>query len=148
LTGARSSHARADLTYLGFDYGTSGIGVAVGQSLTCTARDLDAVRAKGSKPDWERISKHVEDWKPAAFVVGLPLDGSGGETEMSRRARRFGQTLADRYNLPVYWINEYLSSETARQVLRENRTRNARAYKDRFAARVILESFLNEHHRS
>ena len=42
-------------TYLGFDYGTKRIGIAVGQSLTRTARDLDTLRNRRSDPDWDRI---------------------------------------------------------------------------------------------
>lgn len=134
----------ASLTYLGFDHGTRKIGIAVGQTLTCTAEDLDTVRIRGKTPDWERISRHVADWSPAALVVGLPLDSSGGETTMSRHARQFGQSLSDRYNLDVHWINEFLSSEAARQALSTRGKRNSPALKDQVAARLILETFLNE----
>lgn len=134
----------ASLTYLGFDHGTQKIGIAVGQTLTCTAQDLDTVRIRGKTPDWERISRHVADWSPAALVVGLPLDSNGGETTMSRHARQFGQSLSDRYNLDVHWINEFLSSEAARQALSTRGKRNSPALKDQVAARLILETFLNE----
>ena len=135
----------ANLTYLGFDHGTRNIGIAVGQTLTRTAQDLDTVVRKGSVPDWDRISRHVANWKPDAFVVGLPLDSRGGETAMSLEARRFGQSLVDRYNLEVHWVNEFLSSEAARDLLSRQGRRDARALKDQVAARLILETFLNEH---
>lgn len=135
---------RPTLTYLGFDYGLRRIGIAVGQTLTGTARDLDTVKVKGSAPNWNRISELVDAWQPVALVVGLPLNSRGEETGMSRSARKFGQTLADRYNLTVHWVNEYLTSESARQLLS---VKNARIYadkKDQIAASLILESFLNE----
>jgi len=131
-------------TYLGFDLGTRKIGIAVGQTLTRTARDLDTVRVRGSIPDWERISEHVAAWEPAAFIVGLPLDSRGRETDMSRRAKRFGQSLYDRYNLEVHWVNEFLSSDAARQALSARDRRNTQSLKDQVAARLILETFLNE----
>lgn len=146
LTGTGSGRRHSNLTYLGFDYGAKKIGIAVGQALTRTARELDTVRVKGSSPDWRRISEHVEVWRPAAFVVGLPLDTRGDETNMSRLARRFGQTLANRYNLTVYWVNEFLSTEAARQALSAQDRRSAVAIKDQVAARLILETFLNEQH--
>lgn len=129
-------------TFLGFDYGSRKIGVAVGQSLTGTARDLDTVRVKGSVPDWNSISSHVDTWQPSAFVVGIPLSREGQETAMSGRARKFGQTLSGRYNLPVHWVNEYLTSEAARALM--PRSTDAPRKKDQIAARLILESFLRE----
>jgi len=134
------------LTYLGFDYGTRKIGIAVGQTVTRTARDLDTVRVKGPIPDWERISEHVSTWEPAAFVVGLSLDSQGQETVMSKRTRQFGQSLSDRSNLEVHWVNEFLSSDAARQALAARDRRNALSFKDQVAARLILETFLNEQH--
>ncbi len=133
---------RTPQTYLGFDYGLRRIGIAVGQTLTGTAKDLDTIKVKESSPDWTRISELVDTWKPAAFVVGLPLNSRGEETGMSRCARKFGHTLADRYKLTVHWVNEYLTSESARQLLS---AKNARIYadkKDQIAASLILESFL------
>lgn len=145
-TGTASGGRLSNPTYLGFDYGTRKIGIAVGQALTRTARELDTVRVKGSSPDWRRVSEHVEAWRPTAFVVGLPLDTRGGETNMSRLARQFGQTLANRYNLEVYWVNEFLSTEAARHALSAQDRRRALAKKDQVAARLILETFLNEQH--
>ena len=134
----------ADLTFLGFDHGTRNIGVAVGQTRTRTAQDLDTVARRGCVPDWDRISRHVADWQPDAFVVGLPLDSLGRETAMSREARRFGQSLAGRYNLEVHWVNEFLSSEAALELVSRQGRRGARGLKDQVAARLILETFLDE----
>jgi putative Holliday junction resolvase len=135
---------RPPQTYLGFDYGSRRIGVAVGQTLTGTARDLDTVKVKESTPDWARISELVNTWQPAALVVGLPLNSRGEETGMSRCARIFGRTLADRYSLTVHWVNEYLTSESARQLLPIKKAGNYLDKKDQIAALLILESFLNE----
>ena len=135
---------RTPQTYLGFDYGSRRIGIAVGQTLTGTARDLDTVKVKKSSPDWTRISELVNTWQPAALVVGLPLNSCGEETGMSRCARKFGRTMAGRYNLTVHWVNEYLTSESARQLLSTKQTGNYSEKKDQIAACLILESFLNE----
>lgn len=132
-------------TYLGFDYGDRKIGIAVGQDLTGTAQDLDTVGATGG-PDWNAIARHVEEWQPSALVVGLPLDSAGGETEMSRRARKFGRKLAGRYNLPVHWVNEYLTSSAARYDPAPIRGGSVPRKRDQIAARIILESFLSESH--
>jgi len=146
LTGGESDPGQPRTPWASYavDYGLRRMGIAVGQTLTGTASDLDTVKVKESSPDWTRISELVNTWQPAALVVGLPLNSRGEETGMSRCARKFGHTLADRYNLTVHWVNEYLTSESARQLLSSNKTGNTLDKKDQIAAILILESFLNE----
>ncbi len=135
------------LTFLGFDYGTQKIGVAVGQNLTHTAQELDVVTVRNARPDWVHLARLIARWRPQALVVGLPLADDGRDTPMSRQARLFGRALQRRYNLPVHWINEHLSSDSARVALAESGVRRSRRAgdRDRVAARLILESFLHEH---
>ena len=59
---------------MGFDFGTSKIGLAVGQKLTATASPLGKVSAKNGKPDWQQMDSIIKDWEPSLFVVGLPLN--------------------------------------------------------------------------
>ena len=49
-------------TVIGFDYGTSWIGVAVGQTLTAQARPLAAIKSFKQSPDWEAISRLLNEW--------------------------------------------------------------------------------------
>ena len=56
-------------TFLAFDYGLKRIGVAVGQELTGTATALTVIRASEGKPDWDAITKLIEQWKPDELVV-------------------------------------------------------------------------------
>ncbi|MFH4276212.1 Holliday junction resolvase RuvX, partial [Acinetobacter baumannii] len=51
-------------TFLGFDFGTKSIGVAVGQRITATARPLPALKAQDGKPDWNVIEKLLKEWQP------------------------------------------------------------------------------------
>ena len=115
----------------------------MGQDLTRTATDLDTLRAKDDKPPWDRIDTHINTWRPSALVVGLPLDAEGRETQMSARTRKFGQRLKDRYNLPVYWVNEYLTSDRAQRELSAQPGKTNRK-RDQVAARLILETFFEQ----
>jgi len=128
-------------TFLGFDYGLKRIGVAVGQELTGTASALTTVAARDGKPDWPVISRLFEEWQPDAVVVGLPLNMDGSDHELSRRARRFGNQLHGRYNLPAYFIDERLSSLQAEALLRGRSHRKEDI--DKLAAQVILETWLS-----
>ena len=149
MTPATSDTGQPGHTYLGFDFGTHKIGIAVGQTLTRTASGLDTLRVKGTKLNWNQITQLIDTWQPRALVVGIPLDSRGEETEMSTKARKFGDKLSARYDLPVYWVNEYLSSAAARQVQAEEvNSRQAAHQGDKVAAKLILETFLSEQNQT
>lgn len=126
---------------LGFDFGTKRIGVAVGQELTRSARALETLKSRDGGPDWGGISRLIEQWKPAALVLGLPLNLDGSDHEITRLARRFGNRLRGRYNLPVYTIDERLSSAEAEALLAQQGCFDKEAV-DKVAAQVILQSWL------
>lgn len=136
--------ARTDAvgTVLGFDFGTQRIGVATGQGITGTAHGLTILPARDGKPDWQAVTRLLEQWRPEALVVGLPLNMDGSEQELTRLARRFGRQLAGRYNLPVYEMDERLTSVEARREL--GRPHQSDGVVDEEAARIILECWLAE----
>ena len=133
-------------TLIAFDYGEKHIGVAVGQTLTGTANPLETIRVTRASPDWNAISRIVKTWQPNALVVGLPLNMDGTEQTVSRRARRFGNQLLGRYQLPVHLVDERLTTREARDRL----AAEGRAGSDDHpvAAQIILESWLNERESS
>lgn len=133
--------ARPPQTLLGFDYGTRRIGIAVGQVITGTARPLTTLQSRNGKPDWDGIGRLIRDWLPDALVVGLPRHMDGSEHELTEAARRFGNQLAGRYNLPVYHVDERLTSVEAEQQLG---TTGDKGEVDRLAARIILEDWLRQ----
>ncbi len=130
-------------TLLGFDYGTTKIGVAVGQTITKTASALTTLYAKQQRPDWERISELIKTWEPEALVVGLPYDLDDSEAEVATRAKRFARQLEGRYQLPVYMADERLTSMVALQELKGKRLEYGDV--DAMAAKLILETWLSEH---
>ncbi len=129
-------------TLLAFDYGEKHIGVAVGQTLTGTANPLESIRVSNAKPDWTAISRIVDTWQPGALVVGLPLNMDGSEQRVTRRARRFGNQLLGRYELPVHLVDERLSTREARDRLASEGRAGADDHP--VAAQIILESWLND----
>ena len=120
------------------------IGVAVGNSVTATCEELAVIRARDGKPDWQQLDRLLEEWHPNMLVVGEPLNMDDSESELSQLARKFGRRLAERYQLPVEFMDERLSSFEAKQMLREQG--HGGDYRenpaDSLAARLILESWL------
>lgn len=134
-------------TLLGFDFGSQSIGVAAGSGVNGLATPLSVIRVFRSGADWDGIDKLVKEWEPEGFVVGLALNASGEHTDMSRKAEKFGRRLGERYNRPVHWIDETLSTEAARRALHESgpERRLRKEDVDTTAAALILESYLNAH---
>ena len=141
------SHHR---TLLGFDYGKRRIGIAVGQELTSSSSPLETVYVKHSTPDWTAIKKHIDEWRADALVVGIPFNMDGSEHEMTQSAKHFAHQLEERYHLPVYTVDERLSSVEAEHILNESekKPRGLKQKKemiDQVAAQVILDTYFNEH---
>jgi len=131
-------------TLLGFDFGTRRIGIAIGQELTATARPLTTLATRDGAPDWAAITHLIEQWQPQALVVGIPCNMDGSESELTRLASRFRNRLQGRYNLPVYSVDERLTSAEAEELLREGGRRFEKEAIDQVAAQLILQSWLNQ----
>lgn len=142
-TAAKSEVGQRQL--MGFDFGSRRIGVAVAHERIGSARPLAPLTARDGIPDWERVTACIVEWKPDLFIVGLPLNEDGSESEMSRRARKFGNRLHARYGRSVEWVNEYGSTRQAKEIARQ-RGRRTGSYRDNgvdgIAAEVILNSFM------
>ena len=134
------------LTLLGFDYGEKYIGIAVGQTLTKTARALTTVKAKNGVPDWQQIEKLIETWNPERLIVGLPLNMDGSPQKMTNQAKRFASHLRHHFKLPVELMDERLSTVEARASLFEEKGYRAlqKSYIDATSAKYILESWLQK----
>jgi putative Holliday junction resolvase len=130
---------------MGFDFGLKRIGIATGQTITGTASPLTTLQASKQKPDWENIEVHIRRWKPDALIVGIPYLLDGGESDITRAARNFCKQLERRFNLPVYTIDESLSSFEAQQQLTQDMkiAKHNKHEIDKMAAAIIVQSWLN-----
>ena len=70
-------------TYVGFDFGTKKIGVAVGSDMTRSSRALATVQVIRGGPDWAALDHLMDEWRPDAAVVGLPVTDDRTPSAMS-----------------------------------------------------------------
>lgn len=131
---------------LAFDFGTSNIGVAVGQAVTGTANPLAALKAQDGIPKWAQIEALLKEWQPDLCVVGLPLNMDGTEQPMTQRARKFANRLHGRFGVSVELQDERLTTVSAKEYLFEHG-----GYKglskdaiDSASACLILEDFFHQ----
>lgn len=131
------------LVLFGFDFGMRRIGVAIGQSVTKTANPLIILKAKDGVPSWDEIDKLIKTWKVDACVVGIPVHMDGKEQEITFAARRFAAKLKAQSHLPVFVVDERLTSIEAKRQMKENNVnRQKRQEIDSYAAKLILEAWL------
>jgi putative Holliday junction resolvase len=95
---------------MAFDYGTRRVGVAVGNSITKAGQALKTIAVINADVLFQEIERLLIEWQPNQLVVGLPTHPDGAEHEMTAKARRFGNQLQGRFNLPVNWVDERYSS--------------------------------------
>ncbi|MGN6843453.1 Holliday junction resolvase RuvX, partial [Neisseria sp. P0021.S006] len=72
-----------------------------------------------------------------------PTHTDGTEHELTRLSRKFGRRLHGRFNLPVYWVDERMSSLYAESLLAEAQVfgRKQKSVLDQVAAQAILQGF-------
>lgn len=134
-------------TYLGFDFGNKKIGTAVGQLETKTASPLETLRSLNQVPNWDKISQLIAEWQPVGLVVGVSRQADGSDNPITPRMLKFCRQLNGRYNLPVFQIDEALSTFEAKQMLYDDMQVSATklwAVQDQLAAQLILQSWLNQ----
>ncbi len=98
------------MTILAFDYGTRRVGVAVGNTETKVSQALKTIAAANADVLFQELENLVKEWQPDQIVVGLPTHPDGSEHEMTAKAKRFGNQLHGRFNLPVSWVDERYTS--------------------------------------
>lgn len=106
-------------TVIAIDFGLRNLGIAVGNTVSNTARPLTVMRARDGKPDWEALTSLLAEWQPDRVLVGHPLNMDGTESEMGLRAKKFSRQVEGRLNITVTMVDERLSSREAKALARE-----------------------------
>ena len=137
--------------YLGIDYGTRRIGLAVSDPDGTIASPVTVIEHAGDPAaQSRRIITVAADYGADAFVVGLPLNMDGTEGPQALLTRNFAAALADMSGFTVHFVDERLTSISADEHLLDARlTRGKKkARRDAVAAQIILQSFLDDPARS
>lgn len=148
MSGATDA-APAPHCVLGFDVGRRRIGVAVGNTISASARAVAVVDAREDGPDWAAVEHLLRQWRPGLLLVGDPLTLDGEVQDITRHARAFAAELGQRFALPVALVDERSSSREAdRRFAGRRRAGTARrkdaAALDAVAAEIIVERWLAE----
>ncbi|GEM_PF-4555210 len=95
----------------------------------------------------EELLRVLREIEPVEIVVGIPLEMNGTSGAMADEVREFAENLRSSLEVPVTEWDERLTTEQARDFLREGGTSPTRRGRekgrlDRAAAAVLLRRYL------
>jgi putative holliday junction resolvase len=132
--------------FLAVDYGRKRIGLAIADPLGMIASPAGFItRRERKRPPITKILARAQELEARGFVVGLPLDGAGDETEWTAEVRALGAEIAKRTGMPVRFLDERFTTAVALRTMKElgESTRGRKGDVDSLAATVLLQNALN-----
>lgn len=121
--------------YLGIDFGTVRIGLAIGDSETKLAMPFSVVA------NLEEVVRIIEEEQVDEVVIGSPLTMNNESGNMKISVDEFVKALEAKINLPIVIIDERLSSKGADALVGNKKTK---ADRDAIAAMIILQSYFDK----
>lgn len=132
--------------FLGVDYGEKRVGLAIADPLGIIATPSGFIaRRAGKRAPIAEILRRAAALEARGFVLGLPLDGDGNETEWTAEVRRVGTELEKRTGLPVRYVDERYTTAASLRAIREmdGSTRGRKGDVDAMAAAIMLQHALD-----
>ena len=129
---------------LSIDYGHKRIGLALSDEERLFVRGLDTLVQTKKLDPLDSIVELLERHSVEGIVLGLPLNMDGSEGFMAEAVRDFADRLGERTDVPIYWMDERLSSVIAQQHIKasgKSPSKN-KGLIDQEAARQLLEDFI------
>jgi putative Holliday junction resolvase len=144
-TGGRIQEAEFRGRLLAVDYGEKRVGLAVSDPTGTIASPAGYIaRRAGKRPPIAEIIRRAEALEARGFVLGLPLDQNGDETERSTEVRAVGAEIERRTGFPVSFVDERYTTAAALRTIREmgGTTRGRKGDVDALAATILLQHAL------
>jgi putative Holliday junction resolvase len=125
------------MKYLGIDYGTKKIGLAISDDNGKIAFPYSIIPTADKDKHMEMV---ITKEKIGEIVIGKSLDLKGGSNKVQEEIDTFVAILGMQYGLPVHFVKEFFSSSEARHTTinergREKPTANPRRSGTKTAAK-------------
>jgi putative Holliday junction resolvase len=130
--------------FLGVDYGTKRIGLALSDEAGVLAFPAGTLERRGAARDLAALRALVAERGVVGIVVGLPLHLSGRRGPEAEAAERFARELGEATGVPVDLLDERWTTVEAQRALREGGARRERRREavDSVAAAILLRAWL------
>jgi putative Holliday junction resolvase len=132
--------------FLAVDYGRKRVGLAIADPLGMIASPAGFIeRREGKRPPITKIIARATELEAQGYLIGLPLDGEGLETDWTAEVRKLGAEIAKRTGMPVRFYDERYSTAAALRTVKEmgESTRGRKGDVDALAAAILLQHALN-----
>ncbi len=134
--------------WMGLDFGTKTVGVAVSDRLGITAQGIETIRRKSPgklRRTLARIEELIDEYKIEKIILGLPKNMDNTLGERAQDTLSFRETLEKRTGLPVEIWDERLSTVESERILQSGgvRRENRKQRIDWMAATLILQSYMD-----
>lgn len=132
------------MRYLGVDYGSKKIGLALSDEAGAMGFP-HAILANTPKL-LDQMCALIAKENVGAVVIGESRNFAGGENEIAKYARSFGNQITERAGVPVFFESEvFTSAEARRAPEKEPKSRATKKHPaiDASAAALILTSYLS-----
>ncbi|MGX7013009.1 Holliday junction resolvase RuvX [Vagococcus silagei] len=134
---------------MGLDVGSRTVGIAVSDPLGWTAQGIEIIKINEDEEEFgiDRVAELVAEYQVTEFVVGLPKNMNNTIGPRAEASMRYGDMLIERFNLPVQYQDERLTTVQAeRMLIDEANTSRAKRKKviDKLAAVMILQNYLDK----
>lgn len=130
---------------MGIDYGDARIGVAFSDWLHVIANAYEVYYRQNMEADLAHFAELIEQNSVDHIVIGLPLNMRGEEQEIAQKTRAFASALKDRFNLPITFVDERLTSSEAEDMLKSAGYgwQERKQMLDAVSAQIILQTYLD-----
>ena len=131
---------------LAIDYGRKRIGLAISDPLGIIASPAGYIeRREGKRPPITKIIARATELEAQGYLIGLPLDEEGNETNWTAEVRQIGAEIAKRTGMPVRFYDERFTTAAALRTIKEmeQSTRGRKGDVDALAAAILLQHALN-----
>ena len=130
---------------LGLDLGAKTIGLALSDGELIVGSPLRTIRRTKFTADAEALRLIIDEHGVGGLVIGLPINMDGSEGPRCQSVRQFAANLLARFDIPVAFWDERLSTAAVTRTLLDadvSRRRRAEVV-DKMAAAYILQGALD-----
>lgn len=139
-------NCKGNTRLLGLDVGTKTIGVAISDKSRILSTPKETIQRKGNKKDIEILINIIEENKISGIIVGKPLNSEEADTKCSKFIENFVNFMEKYIDLPIFFVNEALTSFQAEDFLIDcmyTKCKKVKEIVDKVAASYILNDFLS-----
>jgi putative holliday junction resolvase len=132
------------MRYLGIDYGTKRVGLALSDEAGTMGFPSDILANTPALID--ELCARIAKENVGAVVIGESRTLAGGDNPIATDARALGALITERAGVPVFYESEvFTSAEARRAPEKEGKSRKMKKHEavDASAAAIILTSYLS-----